>query len=254
MRRQGVDNASRTEFARSRRGARDVERALSRGALARRWAPSGDGIPVLFQQSPSGWGILDQPPHFFQYSLMDNLRICGTQLPRVDRPPDLHANMNVFLFEYHVRQQLQGRRQFFFFFRRLFNDENGMLPGLYPYHAADEDGDDRRLWRHAEEHADGICPRLERIDRAWGRVGIGLDVARGERQRRAPRPQVRRDLSDEGHARGGVVLDVEKVFCGVGKRVEKGTVERDDFQVGTIERGKDGKGVGHAWVIGQEKR
>ena len=60
-----------------------------------------------------------------------------------------------------------------------------------------------------------------------------------------------RDLSDEGHARGGVIFQIEELFRCVGKRIQERTVKGDDLQVGTIQRGEERECVGHAWVVGQ---
>jgi len=129
-----------------------------------------------------------------------------------------------------------------------------MMGGLVPDDAAHEDGKNRRLRRHADEDADAVSPVVQRLERAGVNIWVGFDLARGEGERRAARAQVRADLSHEGHARGGVVFQVEELFRCVGKRHEKRPVKRNDLQVGTIQRGEERQRVCHAWVVGQGQK
>ena len=128
------------------------------------------------------------------------------------------------------------------------------MGGLIPDDAAHEDGKNRRLRRHADEDADAVGPVVQRLERAGVNIWVGFDLARGEGERRAARAQVRGDLSHEGHARGGVVFQVEELFRGVGKRLEEWAIQCDDLQVGTVQRCEQGEGVGHARVVGQGQK
>jgi hypothetical protein len=65
----------------------------------------------------------------------------------------------------------------------------------------------------------------------------------------APRP----NLTDEQHARSGVIPYIEQAAAYIQQPKEEGTVQRNNFQIGGIQSGEQGKRVCHTRVVGQSE-